>query len=86
MAATIQSTEVHYNYTYYIVYVVIITIHTLDIPTQDPVLMKEVRTFESEGLKSVPQQRKNLNPVSGSYNCITHAIPYHKASIMASDV
>ena len=68
MAATIQSTEVYYNYTNYIVYVeIIITIHTLDIPTQDPVLMNEVRTFESEGLKSVPQRRKNLNPVSGSY-------------------
>lgn len=43
----------------------------LDIPTQDPELMMEVRTFESEGLKSVPQQRKNLNPVSNNIIKIT---------------
>ena len=35
-----------------------------DMPTQDPELMEDVRLFEPEGLKSVPQHRKNLNPVS----------------------
>ena len=40
-------------------------------PTQDRELLKEVRAFESEELKSAPQHRKNLNPVSATYYVVS---------------
>ena len=60
------------------VYVPVAPHNYTDLPVQDPELLSEVRQFQPEVLKSVPQRRKNLNPVSNLHIFCIIAWPGHE--------